>query len=691
MAQTATASTNVFEWNSVNGDHTVNFVVVQAQNDLLIYDEGSSILSQGLLETLSLTPYIVTDSHLTSPVAFSSGKGLLFVVNERLTPIYIKYDSDLETFSITEISVQIRDLIGVDDGLSVEARPTVLSVSHEYNLYNQGWPDYIVHCWDNPRGESGSYTYALPKTRTEVGFYPGNCDLFHACHPSYAEESDKVGSYSPYAITKQSFGNTPAPKGHYIINAFNRNRNEVSGLSVPSSSIKEETILSRPSCNAFFAGRLWMSGISTTFLSGTIYFSQVVKSEEDLGKCYQEQDPTAEDLNAVLATDGGSIEILDAGRIFSLKVLGKSLIVFTSNGVWAITGTSDAGFTAESYDVVKVSSLGTIYPDTIIEAEDRLFYWSFTGIVTIESDANFGGVSAKLITDTTVKTLYNNIPGTSKIKAKSAYDRKNQRILWLYSKDSTIYDTYASKCKNALIFDIRLGAFYEYEFGDISTNNCYVVAAFSPRSNSSSVPINMNVMVGADNIIVGADNVIVTGATTVDAATVADLKYVVFYQDEFVGFAEMSSETFKDWENVDGTGAYYDSTVVTGFENLGDSARRKSTVYVVTHFVRTENEFLEEGSTLYFDRPSSCMLQAIWDYSDSDASNRYSSSNQVYRLRRYADPTGPGAFAYGYSVVSTKNKVRGNGKSLSLKFSNEDGKDYQLLGWEILYEVNKRI
>jgi len=81
---------------------------------------------------------------------------------------------------------------------------------------------------------------------------------------------------------------------------------------------------------------------------------------------------------------------------------------------------------------------------------------------------------------------------------------------------------------------------------------------------------------------------------------------------------------------------------------------------------------------------SSCKVQAQWEWCDSDDSGRWGQEFQAYRYRQLLFAADDSAtFSYGYSVITTRNKVRGKGRALSLKFSTEPGKDLQLLGWSI--------
>jgi hypothetical protein len=79
---------------------------------------------------------------------------------------------------------------------------------------------------------------------------------------------------------------------------------------------------------------------------------------------------------------------------------------------------------------------------------------------------------------------------------------------------------------------------------------------------------------------------------------------------------------------------------------------------------------------------SSLKMQAKWDWANTSASNKYSTEVQVYRNTRPNPAT-----ASGFPIIVTKNKVRGKGRALQLRFTSEAGKDAELVGWGIW--VNK--
>ena len=101
---------------------------------------------------------------------------------------------------------------------------------------------------------------------------------------------------------------------------------------------------------------------------------------------------------------------------------------------------------------------------------------------------------------------------------------------------------------------------------------------------------------------------------------------------------------------------------------------------------------LDGSGNLIHTNPSGCQLQARWGWSDSVNSGRWGNSQQIYRFTRNYIPSGVSdTFDYGFSVITTKTKLRGKGKSLSLHFESETGKDMQLLGWSIPFTGNTEV
>ena len=136
-----------------------------------------------------------------------------------------------------------------------------------------------------------------------------------------------------------------------------------------------------------------------------------------------------------------------------------------------------------------------------------------------------------------------------------------------------------------------------------------------------------------------------------------------------------------DWKTADGTGITFSSYLVTGYELFGDIMRKKQIPYLFLYLEQTEKSFSASGSDFILDNQSSCYVQSQWNWANSAASGNWGTAFQAYRILRLPTPSGAGAWDSGNSMVVTKNKLRGSGKTLSLKIYSETKKDMRLLGW----------
>ena len=137
--------------------------------------------------------------------------------------------------------------------------------------------------------------------------------------------------------------------------------------------------------------------------------------------------------------------------------------------------------------------------------------------------------------------------------------------------------------------------------------------------------------------------------------------------------------TFKDWGSAD-----YISTFTTGVNTTGDSFIKKDLVYLTTQLSRTEA--VNTQGNIYND--SSCMLQMKWDFEDNSYSHKWTTPVQIYRSRRLfapgLDTPGFDDISIRMPVITTKHKIRGVGRALQIKFTSEPGKNFEVLGWNIV-------
>ncbi len=152
---------------------------------------------------------------------------------------------------------------------------------------------------------------------------------------------------------------------------------------------------------------------------------------------------------------------------------------------------------------------------------------------------------------------------------------------------------------------------------------------------------------------------------------------------------------FKDWYTVNTAGAAYDAYLVTGYDLGGEGQGGDKTMQFlyVTVFMRRTETGTDGGGTAI--NQSSVKLQSRWDWTDrATPPNKWSAEQEVYRHNpnRVYNPADPSAvWLDGYEVVYTKNKVRGRGRAVQLKYSAHTDKDMQLLGWSAQYLGNSNV
>jgi hypothetical protein len=676
---TSTQETNgawvVAEWNNVGGNGNRNFLVVQQDSTITFYvNSGTTISSQTKSFSISLTSYKAasnTEVSGVAPITCANANGKLIITSRDTEPLLVEYDATGDTISVSTIDLKFRDFIGVDDDLIIDERPLTLSKAHEYNLLNQGW------------NSTNITTYF-----TGAAKYPSNAQ-------SWTSGKDSSDNFTQAQLDKQDFGTSPAPKGRFILNLFNRDRSTASGVS----GLTADTEAYRPTACAFFAGRVWYAGIKSASIGTWVMFSQVAETSDNLGKCYQDADPTSEVVSDLVASDGGVIPIQDAGQILKLLPFLDSLLVIADNGVWQIVGGSNAGFAADAYEVKRLSAFGAISAKSVVVTDIGVFYWGEDAIYGIGT-SQVGDVQVQPITPGVIQTLYTDIPATGKIYSSGVYVPDERIIYWLYSDDDAQDGiSYRFKKNRVLCFNTRIKAFYTMTIGTLASLSPYVCDLFVTKTRSTSSITATVVDSSVSTVVVGTDTVVATLSPDVVATPIGLKFYTVVPQSAtsvkvtFSNFNETDDAPIKwrDWYTNNTAGITYSGYVVPGYDfGEGQGAdRRFQSLYVTVFMRRTETGIDGNGNPI---NPSSCTLQGRWDFSDSAASNKWSTSQEAYRHKRvFLGALSSGTYDDGYNVVVTKNKVRGRGRALQLKFTSSADKDMQILGWAITYVGNANV
>jgi hypothetical protein len=390
-----------------------------------------------------------------------------------------------------------------------------------------------------------------------------------------------------------------------------------------------------------------------------VFFSQVTTTLDKAWKCYQEADPTSEVISDIIDTDGGVIIIPEANEIRGLYAMGNYIVVVASNGVWAIGGVQGY-FKATAYTIDKLTDLGCVGSNSIVYANGSLMYWSDSGIMLVSSGgSSVTGLDVSDITNKVLNKYYTSIPLVHKRRARGVHDPLNNIVRFLFSTELSDANTYDME----LCYNFNLQAWYKNKYS-VGANKVLSPLFVIDAATTSVV----------EDIYL-TDGTLVEDAyieRTVPIQSTPSVKYLVSDGTE-VYFCRQMSQEYKDFGN-----SFY-SYIVTGANIFNDTQRQKMIDYITVSLRRTEDGYTvnEEGG-LELAKPSSCLMSVRWDFTDTSVANKWTSPYQVYRYTRAIVPSSLSA-DNGYSLVQTKNKVRGQGKAISIKFESEEGKEVQKL------------
>lgn len=502
------------------------------------------------------------------------------------------------------------------------------------------------------------------------GRYPSNAQMWHV-----ARAAD-TGIFDPNRLDLVAFGNSAAPKGHYVLKLFDKDYGASSGVSGLEDLKLSPT--ARPTATCTYAGRVFYSGVAANNYLGRVWFSRVIREAYDLGRCYQEQDPTSDTLNDLLATDGGEIVIEGAANVVALLPLGNGVVVLATNGVWHISG-GDLDFSAINYRIDKIAAVGPTSPRGTVEVDGTILFAALDGVYAITRSVE--GLAVAPISDASIKTAYSEISQAAKASFFAVYSRQDKRVYWFYGETSPI-----TSLNKVLVFDVALGIFYTLSVA-IGGSLPRVAAAFDKRNLSD---FSVNVPVTLDGVTVTLDAAEVYVVASYAGTTGAAVKIVTLTPENKLTLSELNNRTRVDWQTyLGGTTQPVVGYAVTPSITIGELGRDKQLPYVTSFFTRTEDGWELVSGEYQLAHQSGATIQARWGWTDSAIGGRWTASQQAYKLSVFSFSPSPDAFDYGYSVIRTKNVMRGYGKSVALRWDNVPGKDMKLLGWQSSMLINE--
>lgn len=693
-----------YKWSNAGGEVNRNISVIQFGNEIKFFDLSSRPISGNLIHT-----FVFTLSGLVKRFSFTNVDGYLVVVTQEKTPYIFSISGN--TVTNTTQTLLIRDLFGVEDftsgidllsGSGLQIRPSFLALPHLYNLRNQSWG--VSRAQD-----TGAGTLDDPITSFFIadGRYPSNSD--NVIQALYADTTltpnRTIERFFPVDLSKNPLGSTRAANGYFIIDALDRGASRISNdflnrgiypaLSAAVTTLKQDRTPGGPSVVSEYAGRAWFGGFSGEVIDGDsqsprmssyILFSKLVRSISDITQCYQEGDPTSKVSPDLVDTDGGFIRLNEAYGISRMENLGDVLIILAQNGVWKVSGTTDSGFTATNFIVDKVSDRGCINPESAVVVDNTIFYWSDDGIYHLSTQQ--GDWSSVSISVDRIQRLVEGISEEDRITLVGAYDSFERKVRWVH--DNSLLNNRETK---ELVLDLVLKAFYVNRIYNIGSGRPRVVSVFNSLPYEIST-IEDPVTVGGIPVTVGVDPVVILNSIRTDILR-GELSYIAVTNNGgniSYTFANYFDSEFVDWRSANGVGVDASAFLVTSYLSGTDFQRGKQIPYLSVHLRRTETRIEEVGDVLVIDNPSSCIIQSHWDWSTGAVSNKWSRPFQAYRYKRdYIPQTMPDNFDTGFLVITTRNKLRGSGKVVSLKFSTEPGKDLHLYGWSMIFSVANNV
>lgn len=697
-------ATTMFKWENAGGDPEKSLLAVQVGNQFSVFDLDIRPISSSLIYSVNFFTGFGDDGPVDVQFNYTVIDGLLVMTTGQNSINIFEYENN--TITLTFGKLKIRDLFGVQVPGYTEAEnlrlrpngfiPSLYQDRTEYNLRNQGFHTP----YRNSNGETLQDPISI-FTGLASGAFPSNSDIISKF--IYADPNDTnnrtVERFFAQDMIDSPIGNSPAPKGFFIINALSRgvSRKEEFDRNEALYSSFSRTLITPGDGGFFFqdlgvdetprgaqvvkefSGRVWYAGFPSEIIDGDdfsprlgsyLLFSRLVNDKTDITKCYQQADPTDREDNALVDTDGGFIRIDGAYNIKQLIPISNSLFIFAENGVWYVRGSEDSNFTATSYEVVKLTDRGCISGNSVVLAENSILYWGRDAIYRIARN-ELGIWESTDLTEQTLKTFYLNIPINNKTYCSGYYDSYQKEIRWVYTRE---YDTDGSK---ELIFHTTFNSFTK-NIINAGSNNLPKIMAVSETEPYSTNTQTFQIFSNGEAVTVDGENVDITLGNL--SPVLKETLYLVVTQLEptiryTLGFYR--DNTFTDWvdlHNLD-SGAYLIVNSFTGGEPRG----RKSIPYLSTYFRRTESGFDANLNPL---NPSSCLVSARWSWADNLNSGKWSPEREAYRYNKtYVPVDSSDIFELGYSVISTKNKLRGSGESVNLRFNSQPLNNMHIYGW----------
>lgn len=537
-----------FMWKDAGGQAGNDVLVIQRGLTLAMYG-NSYPLSAYYIGVVQLAPVVSDANPLGHVASLVSVNGDAVVAHPLCDPTRISLSAD-GVLSSASISLQVRVLETIST-VPPEQRLTGLTADVEFDLRNGGWP-FSTTITKDEKGTGAITGDPLQVTLDKVGKYPAIADLFYSLKTSSAEEASALGTYSPWELGKVVASTGNPASGRFITSAFSIDvgtllaqyalREQTAPLT--GSGGTSRTTSKRPTAVGLLNGRIVYAGEDYNKTS-CLFYSSLPTDSKMYGRCYQEADPTAEEINDLVATDGGVIRAPGMGTVLRMEELSGALLLFTTTGVWAMSGSGDSvGFDATSFMVSKLSNEECLSPRSVVEMAGTVLFFGITGIHAVAADQT-GGLRVSNISLTTIQSFYDQLSYAVKEGAVGVADSNLGRVEWsMYTNDDSEYYTLL------LVFDARLGGFVKHRVPAGVQSIILPLPPYTATSSGAGAVQTLQVVTPTQDVVTSTGDSVGFQLSSLTTSSPAARRFRYLVGDTGTGLAtvgEMLSTTFKDW------------------------------------------------------------------------------------------------------------------------------------------------
>lgn len=563
-----------------------NAIVIQFGNRLYVFREMQPTVI-GMVTVFNLNLYAVSptvhEQLAATPCSFANVQDVLVVVNKYMEPFYLNWIPDPEDpttmiMGAEQLGVAQRVFESMSQ-LPPGTRSKSLTHALEFDLRSAGWP-FLAQCALDPKGEGVARQDPVRRYRIVNPGYPALSEIFYTMKITQSENVEAIDSFSAWDNQYSVVDNGTGPSGKFLTMMWDLDTLKIlQAAATAYGDVQEPTTWLRLIA---LAGTIFgadtpliiegptirrtvdIRPVSVAALNGhivyalqdyngrwVIAYSQTVQALNDLGKCYQQADPTAEEINDLVATDGGVIPIPNMGEPVELVELTNAVLIVAENGVWSLTGGEDGSpFGATSYSVNKVSTYGTLNKQSIVAMNGSVYFWTNDAIVLLSPDDG-GGFQMTRISDDTIRSWVLERTGLAG-GVQGVGDSYNNRVIWTIPDEASSLVA-PGAASTVLVLDLNLRGFFRHRVD--ATVGAYLLCpvTFPPRN---TLPDNGEVIeTDGDTVVTDAGVVVTFGAETIVEPTSKDYNFMcygVHEGDPVIFFATYNNRSFEDWTHFAG-------------------------------------------------------------------------------------------------------------------------------------------